>query len=122
MFLSLIATNDRFIVWDIPDNAEELKMAAYYSDPEGGQASVETVAYGAYAPHDEYIQVRSSKRKLAVGEYAVFHVKSNFAMGQFTWVIISKNIIINSGTEYASEIHPVITTFSIVVNSEMAPG
>ena len=37
-------------------------------------------------------------------------------------LLCSKNIILNSGREYASDIHAVVTTFSVVVSSEMAPG
>ena len=40
----------------------------------------------------------------------------------FDWMIVSKNLILKTGREYASEIHPVVTTFSAVVSSEMAPG
>jgi hypothetical protein len=38
------------------------------------------------------------------------------------FLLCSKNIILNSGREYASDIHAVVTTFSVVVSSEMAPG
>ena len=37
-------------------------------------------------------------------------------------MIVSKNLILKAGREYASEIHPIVTTFSVVVSSEMAPG
>ena len=59
---------------------------------------------------------------MKVGEYAVFHVSSNFPLESFNWMILSKNIILNSGKEFGSEIHPTVTTFSLVVSSEMAPG
>ena len=64
----------------------------------------------------------SSNKKISVGEYCVFHVKSSFALEYFDWIIMSKNIILKTGREYGSDIHPVVTTFSVVVNSEMAPG
>ncbi len=62
-----------------------------------------------------HIHVRSSNRKISVGEYAVFHVKSNFALPYFDWMVVSKNLVLKTGREIASEIHPVVTTFSIVV-------
>ena len=49
-------------------------------------------------------------------------LQSNFALSYFDWMIVSKNLILKTGREYASEIHPVVTTFSAVVSSEMAPG
>ena len=51
-----------------------------------------------------------------------FFLQSNFALRYFDWMIVSKNLILKTGREYASEIHPVVTTFSAVVSSEMAPG
>ncbi len=52
----------------------------------------------------------------------MFHVKSNFALPYFDWMVVSKNLVLKTGREIASDIHPVVTTFSIVVSSEMAPG
>ena len=61
---------------------------AYYRDTEQGSAYAETTAYAAYAPLDRHIHVRSSNRKISVGEYVVFHVKSNFALESFDWIIV----------------------------------
>ena len=94
----------------------------FLQDAGDGRADTETTAYAAYSPLDRYIHVRSSNREISVGKYVVFHVKSNFALPYFDWIILSKNLILKSGREYASEIHPVVTTFSVVVSSEMAPG
>ena len=38
-------------------------------------------------------------------------------------MIVSKNIILKSGREFAAtDSHATVTTFSVVVSSEMAPG
>ncbi len=63
-------------------------QVAYYRDTEQGSAYAETTAYAAYAPLDRHIHVRSSNRKISVGEYVVFHVKSNFALLYFDWIIV----------------------------------
>ncbi len=91
------ATGVHRILLDIPDRTEELKLVAYYRDTEQGAAYAETTAYASYAPLDRHIHVRSSNKKISVGEYVVFHVKSNFALNYFDWVIVSKNLILNSG-------------------------
>ena len=101
---------------DIPENTDELKLVAYYKDESAGAANAETTAYAAYAPLDRHIHVRSSNRKISVGKYVVFHVKSNFALTYFDWIIVSKNLILKSGREYANDIHAVVTTFSVVVS------
>ena len=109
--------------FEVPELTEELLMTAYYNDPGNTQTTyTETTAYASYGPRDRHIHVRSSTKNIAVGEYVVFHVKSNFPLPYFDWLIVSKNLILNSGREYGSDIHPVTNTFSIVVSSEMAPG
>ena len=107
----------------VPPLTEELYLVATYKHFKQTQNTVASVtAYSAYGPRDRFISVRSSSRKIAVGEYVVFHVKSNFPLPYFDWIIVSKNLIVNSGREYGSDIHPIVNTFSVVVNSEMAPG
>ncbi len=108
---------------DIPEKTLELKLVANFQDvSQGGKAFAETTMYAAYAPLDRHIHVTSSSRTISVGEYVVFHVKSNFALPYFDWMVVSKNIVLKTGRELASDIHPVTTTFSVVVSSEMAPG
>ena len=109
--------------FEVPELTEELYLTAYYSDNKNPQNTyTEATAYASYGPRDRHIQVRSSTRNIAVGEYVVFHVKSNFPLPYFDWLIVSKNLILNSGREYGSDIHAVTNTFSLVVSSEMAPG
>ena len=109
--------------FDVPEGTEELFLNANYIDSKNPRTTqAETTAYASYGPKDKHIHVRSSSKNIAVGEYAVFHVKSNFPMPYFDWIIISKNLIINSGREYGSDIHAIVNTFSVVVSSEMAPG
>ena len=52
----------------------------------------------------------------------VFHVKSTFPLESFDWLILAKNVIVNTGREVAGDIFTQTFTFSIVVNAEMAPG
>ena len=56
------------------------------------------------------------------GQYVVFHVKSTFPLESFDWLILAKNVIVNTGREVAGDIFTQTFTFSIVVNAEMAPG
>ena len=60
--------------------------------------------------------------KIRVGNYVIFHVKTNFPFQYVDWVVMSKDIILHSGRENGDNIHPEIKTFSFVASSEMAPG
>ena len=95
----------------------------YFNDVENKRQIVtETIAYAAYSPKDQFLSVQSSTKNINIGEYVVFSVKSNFPMEYFDWIIVAKNLIINSGRERASDIFSQTTVFSLVVNSDMAPG
>ena len=52
----------------------------------------------------------------------MFHVRSNFPITYFDWILISKNIILNTGRIKFLESEATVTTFSLVVSPEMAPG
>ena len=102
---------------------EQLKLVGYFNDIENKRQIVtETIAYAAYSPKDQFLYVQSSTKNINIGEYVVFTVKSNFPMEYFDWIIVAKNLIINSGRERASDIFSQTAVFSLVVNSDMAPG
>ena len=46
----------------------------------------------------------------------------SFPFHYFDWIIMSKDIIWNTGREFGENIHPELKTFSVVVSSEMTPG
>ena len=95
----------------------------YFNDVENKRQIVaETIAYAAYSPKDQFLSVQSSTKNINIGEYVVFSVKSNFPLEYFDWLIVAKNLIINSGRERAPDIFSHTTVFSLVVNSDMAPG
>lgn len=107
----------------VPEKTESIKLVGYYSDPETNQRIiVDTTAYAAYAPKDQHIFVHSSTRDINIGQYVIFHTKTNFPIEYFDWIIVSKNLILNSGRELGSDIFSHTITFSLVVSSEMAPG
>lgn len=54
-----------------------------------------------------------------VGEYIVFHVRTNFYIDRFTYLVMSKGVVLLSGTELLDS---TIKTFAIPVNPEMAPA
>ena len=98
-------------------------MVGYFSDTDQNRDMVtETIAWAAYAPRDQHIFVHSSTKEVNIGQYVVFHVKASFPLEHFDWIIMAKNLILNSGREYAPDIFSNMITFSLVVSSDMAPG
>ena len=47
--------------------------------------------------------------KIRVGNYVIFHVKTNFPFQYVDWVVMSKDIILHSGRENGDNIHPEIS-------------
>ena len=109
--------------FDVPEDTEEIYLTAFYSDQQSQtRPQAETTAYASYSPEDRHIHIRTNNRYIQVGEYVVFNVKTNFPLDYYDWMIISKNLILNSGREYGGETEKLTSTFSVVVSSEMAPG
>ncbi|CAG7785575.1 unnamed protein product, partial [Allacma fusca] len=72
-----------------------------------------------YSPRNRNIRVTSSTSSPKVGEYIVFHVRGNFMMDRFSYVVMAKGVILLSNTE---TMDATIRTFAISVSPEMAPA
>lgn len=107
---------------DVPADSQFVRIMAYFKNPDNPLLKASTEAFKAHAENDHYIHVRSSTDNIAVGQYVIIHVKTNFPFDHFDWMIVSKDIIIHSGREYGDNIHSEVRTFSIVTSPEMAPG
>lgn len=55
---------------------------------------------------------------LQIGEYAVFHVQSNFFLEVFNYIVMSKGIVLLTSQE---KMQDNICTFAISLSAEMAP-
>ena len=118
--------------FNIPKDTKQLQILAHFSSESLGSVKTSTMAYAAYSPKSKtclsssgskyYIQVYCSTKEVRIGNYVVFHVKTNFPFSSFDWIIVSKDIIWNSGREIGNNVHPEVKTFSVVVSPEMSPG
>ena len=118
--------------FNIPKDTKQLQIFAHFSSQSLGSAKTSTTAYTAYSPKSKtclsssgsqyYVQVYCSTKEVRIGNYVVFHVKTNFPFSSFDWIIVSKDIIWNSGREIGNNVHPEVKTFSVVVSPEMSPG
>ncbi|XP_055943633.1 CD109 antigen-like [Argiope bruennichi] len=111
------------LIIDPPKNAEKIVIRAYYEDMHDPEARsrAELTILTMYSRQDRYLQVSTSTKKAQAGEYAVFHVWTNFHLKFFNYLVIAKGIIVQSGTEKVSGMIHSITTFSVPVSPEMAP-
>ncbi|XP_069937698.1 uncharacterized protein [Cherax quadricarinatus] len=71
---------------DMPKDAAYLHLDVTYSDEET-QSSASAHAYAHFHPEKRYIQVTSSTDEAKVGEFAIFHIRSNFPVQQFVYMV-----------------------------------
>ncbi|GIY90987.1 hypothetical protein CDAR_123091 [Caerostris darwini] len=111
------------VLMDTPKNAEKLTLRAYYEDMHDldARSRAELTVLPMYSRKDRYLQVSTSTKRAQAGEYAVFHVWTNFHLKTFDYLVTAKGIIVQSGTEKVLGMIHSITTFSVPVSPEMAP-
>ncbi|XP_069979705.1 CD109 antigen [Penaeus vannamei] len=101
-----------------PADAVSLSLDVVYSDSDY-QGAASAQANPHYSPGDRYIQVTSSTHEAKVGEFAVFHVRTNFHAEHFVYMIISKGVVIHSSKEVTGGDN--VVTLSTTVGRAMAP-
>lgn len=96
-----------------------LSLEAFFKDSYGVLIrSHELRVYSSYSPSQRLIQISTSTGKPIVGNYIIFHVRANYYVKLFSYLVVSKGIILMSGRE---EMTSMLKTFSFSVSSEMAP-
>ena len=76
----------------VPLGTTELRLRTNYEDPEGDYAEASLIALPYYSEDGDFLQVTSSTREAQIGQYAVFHVRANFYMAQFHYVVSKRKI------------------------------
>ncbi|RWS10332.1 CD109 antigen-like protein, partial [Dinothrombium tinctorium] len=105
----------------IPRNIEKFTLRAVYKD--GVQEIYSTLtAISTYSPTKRFIQISTSTELGLPGDYAIFHVRADFYMEFFNYVVIAKGTILFSGKEKVKGMIRSITTFAIAISTEMSPN
>ncbi|XP_071744217.1 CD109 antigen [Lepeophtheirus salmonis] len=105
-----------------PSNAKYMQIIATFETEDKKTFFNETVSNGG---HDSGLQIyiSSAIMDVLVGNYIVFHVKTNFYLTHYNWMIMSKDIILKSGSESVGlQESKISSTFSLVVSSQMVPS
>ncbi|KAJ6219290.1 hypothetical protein RDWZM_005102 [Blomia tropicalis] len=96
-----------------------IQLEAFFKDGYGVTIkSPELRVYSTYSPSQRLIQISTSTTKPVVGNYVIFHVRANYYVKLFSYLVVSKGIILMAGRE---EMTYMLKTFSFSVSSEMAP-
>ncbi|XP_049816717.1 CD109 antigen isoform X1 [Schistocerca nitens] len=96
-----------------------MEITAYFDDVNGQQAQASLLLLSHFSPMNHQIKVSTSTTDAKVGEYAIFHVQSNFYLEFFNYILLSKGIILHTGQERMQDN---ICSFAITLSAEMAPA
>ena len=96
-----------------------LSLEAFFKNSFGVVTrSQELKVYSSFSPSQRLIHISTSTSKPVVGNYIIFHVRANYYVKLFSYMVVSKGIILMAGRE---EMTSMLKTFSFSVSSEMAP-
>ncbi|CAL1294220.1 unnamed protein product [Larinioides sclopetarius] len=100
------------------NDVQSMLLEAKYTDETGERARTTLLVYASYTPTHRHLQVTTSTRDAKVGEYIIFHVRADYYVQQFYYMVVSKGIVLLSGAE---EMPSSLKTFAVPCSSEMAP-
>ncbi|KAJ8949269.1 hypothetical protein NQ318_022783 [Aromia moschata] len=96
-----------------------LRIKATYKDGYSGQRiDTELLMLAHYSVNDQHVKVTTSTITPKVGEYMIFHVRSNYYIEKFNYLIISKGVILLTGEQ---DMNDFVSTMAIALSAEMAP-
>lgn len=102
------------------NDVQFLALEAYFKDINGDIVSAKELrAYSTFSPSERLLHISTSTKQPKVGEYIIFHVRANYYVELFSYLIISKGMILLTGRE---EMTSSIKTFAISLSPEMAPS
>ncbi|CAL4102803.1 unnamed protein product [Meganyctiphanes norvegica] len=111
----------RFQIDEIPDKTVSIKLSATYQDDFGAHSATTANAIAYYSEKKKYIGIETSNKEVSVGEFGVFHVRSNFRMDSFHYLVMSKEMILYAGMEVVKD-GASVKTLSLPISTEMAPA
>lgn len=103
---------------DFLNGVEHMRLQASFTDPRGERAQTELLMVSHYSPRNQHIKVSTSTDTPVVGEYIIFHIRTNFYLEDFNYLIMSKGVILMNDRETITE---GIRTIAVVLSAEMAP-
>ncbi|XP_022694685.1 CD109 antigen-like [Varroa jacobsoni] len=97
-----------------------IRIEAAFFDDYLGRANGELLLYPEFSPSGYHIQVTTSTKTPKVGEYIIFHVRANYFIDQFSYIVVSKGMVFLTGQEVMQSSS--IRTMAVSLSAEMAPS
>lgn len=97
---------------------QSMRLVANFIDGRSERATTELLLLSHHSPLNQQIKVSTSTQDAKVGEYITLHIRSNFHMESFHYLVMSKGIVLLTGQETVAE---GVRTMAITLSAEMAP-
>nr|XP_045614119.1 alpha-1-macroglobulin-like [Procambarus clarkii] len=96
---------------------ESLRLDAELKDAVGSRSYASLITVAHHSPKGRHLQVTTSTRSPKVGEYVILHVRSNFYLEKFRYVLLSKGMVIEAGQQ---RMEASLKTFPLPLSAEVA--
>ncbi|XP_047485026.1 CD109 antigen-like isoform X1 [Penaeus chinensis] len=94
-----------------------LRLDAELKDSSGSRSYASLVSVAHHSPKGRHLQVTTSTRNPKVGEYVILHVRSNFYLEKFRYILLSKGMVIEAGQQ---SMEASLKTFPLPLTPELA--
>ncbi|XP_018320205.1 CD109 antigen [Agrilus planipennis] len=96
-----------------------IRIQAYFRDARGERANAELLLVAHESPRNKHIKISTSTRTPQVGEYIIFHIRSNYFIEYFNYMIMSKGMVLLAAQE---DMKYNVQTMAVTLSAEMAPA
>lgn len=100
------------------NDIKSMRLIANFQFESSDRSTTELLLLSHFDPTKHQIKVSTSTQDAKVGEYLVLHIRSNFHMDSFHYLVMSKGIVLLTGQENMQE---GVRTMAITLSAEMAP-
>lgn len=100
------------------NDIKSMRLVANFNFESSDRSTTELLLLSHFDPTRHQIKVSTSTTDAKVGEYLVLHIRSNFHMDSFHYLVMSKGIVLLTGQENMQE---GVRTMAITLSAEMAP-
>ncbi|XP_028967435.1 CD109 antigen [Galendromus occidentalis] len=100
------------------NSSRPIFLEAHLFDEYFGVERSRLVLLPEFSENSHHLSISTSTRNAKVGEYIIFHVRSNYYVESFQYLIMAKGVIIKSSVESMTTS---IRTFAVTLTKQMAP-
>ncbi|OQR73289.1 CD109 antigen-like [Tropilaelaps mercedesae] len=100
------------------NSSRPIFLEAHFFDEYFGVERAKLVLVPEFSENSHHLAISTSTRNARVGEYIIFHVRANYYVESFQYLVMSKGVIIKSGVESMTSS---IRTFAVTLTKDMSP-